>query len=358
MNIVYAVALFIIALLFVLAGISRIGAWQIERSYPPIGEFKTVNNTKMHYTHIKGGASADLPPIVFIHGASGNLRDQMNIYGKLLKGRSDLIFLDRPGHGYSTRGPASNSKPDGQAATIAALLDALSIDKAIIVGHSFGGIVTVSFALNHPEKTAGTVLLSPVSHPWPGGVSWYYELSKVPVLGYLFSETLALPAGLSRLEGGTACVFAPNKPAEKYTENTAVSLVLRPNHFRNNARDVAGLYDYVTETQSRYNEIKTPMIIITGDSDTVVLPNIHSTGLNRDVENTELLWVKNVGHKTDYIVSDLVVAAIENLNGSDNDLPKLRDQIETRIKDDAFGPIEMCLNNEEIRKSVLEAQNS
>lgn len=357
MNILYAAVLFIIALLFVLAGVSRIGAWQIERAHPPIGEFKTVNNTKMHYKHIKARADANAPPIVFIHGASGNLLDQMHIYQKLLKDRADLIFLDRPGHGYSTRGPASNNKPDGQAETIAALLVELQIEKAIIVGHSFGGIVTVSFALNHPEMTAGTVLLSPVSHPWPGGVSWYYELSKIPLLGHLFSETLALPAGLTRLESGTACVFAPNKPAENYTENTAVSLVLRPYHFRNNARDVAGLYDYVSQMQTRYNEIKTPMTIITGDSDTVVLPHIHSKGLNSDVENTELLWVKNVGHKTDYIATELVVAAIENLNGSNNDLPKTRDELEIRIKDDAFGPIEMCLNNEEIRKSVLEAQN-
>lgn len=358
MNILYAIALFVIALVFVLAGISRIGAWYIERSHPPIGEFKTVNNTKMHYKHIKGGADADLPPVVFIHGASGNLLDQMNIYATLLKDRADLIFLDRPGHGYSSRGPASNSKPDGQAATIAALLDELQIDKAIIVGHSFGGIVTVSFALNHAEKAAGTVLLSPVSHPWPGGISWYYELSKVPMIGHLFSETLALPGGLARLEGGTACVFAPNKPAENFAENTAVSLVLRPKHFRNNARDVAGLYDYVNQMQPRYHEIKTPMTIITGDSDTVVLPHIHSTGLNRDVENAELLWIKNIGHKSDYIASELVVAAIENLNGSNNDLKKMRDELQTRIKDDAFGPIEMCLNNEEIRKSVLKAQSS
>lgn len=358
MNILYAIALFTIALLLILAGVSRIGAWQIERNHPPIGEFKTVNNTKMHYMHIKTKADATLPPVVFIHGASGNLLDQMHIYADLLKDRADLVFLDRPGHGYSTRGPASNSKPDGQATTIAALLDALQIDKAIIVGHSFGGIVTVSFALNHPEKTAGTVLLSPVSHPWPGGVSWYYELSKIPLIGHLFSETLALPAGLTRLEGGTACVFAPNKPTDNYAENTAVSLVLRPYHFRNNARDVAGLYDYVSQMQPRYKEIKTPMTIITGDSDTVVLPNIHSTGLNRDVENTQLLWVKNAGHKSDYIASNLVVAAIENLSGATNDLEIMRDELEARIKDDAFGPIDMCLNNEEIRKSVLAAQNS
>lgn len=356
MNLVYAIVLFIAALIFILAGVSRIGAWQIERTYPPAGKFLTVNGTQMHFVHIKAGSDADLPPIVFIHGASGNLRDQMQVYAQDLNGRAEMIFLDRPGHGYSSRGPASNSKPDGQAATIAALLDELEIDEAIIAGHSFGGVVTVSFALNHPEKTLGTVLMSPVSHPWPGGVSWYYELSKLPLVGHLFSETLALPGGLLRLDAGTACVFAPNEPIENYAENTAVPLVLRPSHFRNNARDVAGLYDYVTKMQSRYSEIQSEMIIITGDRDTVVLPHIHSTGLNRDVDNTTLLWVENAGHKTDYVTSELTIAALENLAGASNDLHAVRDQIEARIKDDSFGPVEMCLDNEEIRKSLLGEQ--
>ncbi|KAG1648840.1 Dihydrolipoyllysine-residue acetyltransferase component of acetoin cleaving system [Nymphon striatum] len=138
----------------------------------------------MHYVHMKRDANSNLPPIVFIHGASGNLLDQMQIYGELLKGRADLIFIDRPGHGYSARGP--NNNPDDQASMIAALLDAIGIEKAIIAGHSFGGIVAISFALNHPEKTIGTMLMSPVSHPWPGGISWYYELSKIPVAWLYF----------------------------------------------------------------------------------------------------------------------------------------------------------------------------
>lgn len=351
MNLIYALLLFVLALLIILAGITRLGVWQIERTHPPIGAFKTVNNTKMHYVHLKADNSTE-PTIVFIHGASGNLRDQMQVYRTLLEGRANLLFVDRPGHGYSTRGPKSNAKPDGQAATIAALLDALNIDQAIIVGHSFGGAVAASFALYQPEKTLGTVLISPVSHSWPGGISWYYELSKVPVLGWLFSETLALPAGFSKLEGGTACVFAPNKPAKNYTKNTAVALVLRPGHFRANARDVAGLFDYVSKTKDHYSEIESEMIIITGNQDTVVLPDIHSRGLNADVKNSTLIWINNVGHKPDYVASELVVAAIENIAGASNDLTAIRDGIEERVSEDRYGPIEMCLGNEEIRKAV------
>jgi pimeloyl-ACP methyl ester carboxylesterase len=352
MNIIYALVFFLVALFFVLAGITRLGVWKIERTNPPVGEYKTVNDTKLHYVHIKNEGSADLPPIVFLHGASGNLLDQMSIYGDALKGRAEMVFIDRPGHGYSSRGPQSNDRPDGQADTIAALLDSLGIEKAIIAGHSFGSVVTLSFALNHADKTIGTLLMSPVSHPWPGGVSWYYNLTAVPVIGHIFTETLALPAGRLRLAGGTACVFAPNKPTPDYTDETAVRLVLRPYHFRNNATDVAGLHDFVSEVSPRYSEIKTPAIIVTGNRDAIVLPEIHSRGLNADIENSTLVWINNVGHKSDHVASNIMIAALENLAGASNDLMTMRDALEVKVADDAYGPVENCLDNEEFRDKI------
>ncbi|MEO0919513.1 MAG: alpha/beta hydrolase, partial [Pseudomonadota bacterium] len=294
MNLLYGTALFLLAGLLILAGITRVQVWRIERQHPPIGDFKTVNKTRLHYVDIVPTEPVDTPPVVFLHGASGNLNDQRMIYEPLLRNKTRLIFLDRPGHGYSARGPKSNAYPDGQASTIAALLEELNIKSAIIIGHSFGGAITASFALNHPEKTTGTVFLSPVSHPWPGGINWYYDFTAIPLIGWLFSETVALPAGLGRIESGTACVFAPNIPTADYAQTMGAKLVLRPSHFRDNARDVANLYDYVVETSPRYSEIKSPSVIITGDKDTIVLASIHSIGLERDLDKSELIWIENL----------------------------------------------------------------
>ena len=110
-----------------------------------------------------------LPPVVFIHGASANLNDQMVPLRPLLEGRAEMLFLDRPGHGWSGRGPGNNEDAVGAGRTIAALMDRLGIGQAIIVGHSFGGSIAAAFALDHPEKTKGLVFLSAATHPWPGG---------------------------------------------------------------------------------------------------------------------------------------------------------------------------------------------
>ena len=343
MNLLYAALAFLVALLLLLVGATRIGAWLIERRHPPVGSFLTVGDTRLHHVHVPAGAGVDLPPLVFIHGASGNLLDQMLPFRPLLEGRAEMLFIDRPGHGWSERGPGANDTPAGQAGTIAALMDAYGMEKAIIVGHSFAGAVLTSFGVLRPERLEGLVFLAPASHPWPGGgTSWYYDLSETPVVGRLFTETLAWPGGVLRLVAATDCVFAPNAVPENYARDAAIRLVLRPKAFRANARDVAGLFDFVEKLAPRYGEIVAPTVVISGNRDTVVYEEIHSLGLARDIPNAELLWVENLGHKPDWIATGLAVAAIEKLSGMERDLQATARQLEARIATDAHGPIEAC----------------
>ncbi len=181
MNLIAFLAVSAVAILAVLAVLTRLGVRRIERRHPPAGDFATVDGTRMHFVHVPTGAGADLPPVVFLHGASANLLDQMLPVRPLLEGRAELLFPDRPGHGWSARG-RGNETLFGQARTIAALMDRLGIADAVIVGHSFGGAVAAAFALQCPQRTRGLVFLSAATHPWPGAATnWYYRLSGMPV---------------------------------------------------------------------------------------------------------------------------------------------------------------------------------
>ncbi|PWV97242.1 pimeloyl-ACP methyl ester carboxylesterase [Hoeflea marina] len=331
MIILLSLLFMLMAALFVF---TRLKVRQIEARYPPIGRMVDVGGYALHVVHVAAPAGADLPPLVFVHGASGNLRDQMAAFLKPLAGRAEMLFVDRPGHGYSERGGSDNDTPGGQARSIAAAMRKLGIDRAILVGHSFGGAITASFALEEPEMTAGLVFLAPATHPWPGGLAWYYGLTATPVIGQIFANTLALPAGLMALQTGVKCVFAPNPLPASYLEETAPALVLRPGEFRANAIDVDGLKAYVAGVASRYTEIAAPTVIITGDSDPVVLADIHSTGLDRDIADSELVWVENMGHKPDYVATDLAIAAIEKVAGRPRDLQAMARAVGRRIAAD------------------------
>ena len=343
MNVLSAVLLIIAGLSLIAAGVTRIGIWRTEANHPPAGTHTTVNDTRIHFVHARARGDADLPPIVFVHGASGNLRDQMIPLAPLLRHRADLLFVDRPGHGWSERGPASNNTPAGQADTLAALMQDLDIDKAIIAGHSFGGSIAAAFGVRHPEKTAGLLFLAPATHPWPGGdTSWYYRLANMPFLGRAFSQTLAWPGGTVRLKAAVRCVFAPNRVPDNYATDAAVSLVLRPENFRANAEDVEGLYSYVSMNAVDYKSIGAPTIVISGTRDTVVYEEIHSVGLARDIPGAELVWIKNLGHKPDWIARDVIVEALAKLAGKPNQMKTAVAELEKEIAADAFGPIERC----------------
>ena len=299
---------------------SRHTANAIAAANPPVGAFVDVGGFDMHVVHVPRPAGADLPALVFVHGASGNLLDQMVPFRKQFEGRAEMLFIDRPGHGWSERGGRENDTPDGQARALANAMKAVGIERAIIVGHSFGGAIAASFALEFPQMTAGLVFLAPATHPWPGGVAWYYHVTAAPVVGWVFANTLAVPAGLALIDTAVTAVFAPDPAPTTYRADTAADLVLRPAAFRANATDVARLRPYVTRVAPRYTEIAVPTVVITGDSDAIVLAHIHSAGLARDIAGAELVTVEGLGHKPDFAATALAVAAIEKVSGLPRDL--------------------------------------
>ncbi|WP_275785017.1 alpha/beta fold hydrolase [Pararhizobium gei] len=323
-----------LALLVTGFGFSAYQAAAFERGSENKGELIDVGGYRMNSIYVPPSTQADLPPLVFIHGASANLRDQMTAFRGKLEGRAGLLFVDRPGFGFSDRGGPENAYPDGQADAIAALMEKRGIGKAIIVSHSFGGAIAASFALNHKDKVSGLLFLSPATHPWPGGIEWYYNAAKVPVFGWLFSTLVAPPAGIALIDKATRAVFAPNPRPDTYIEDTGAYLALRPRAFRNNAIDIANLLDYVKRVSPRYREIKAPTVIITGDADKIVFPEIHSRQLHEDIEGSTLLRIHNLGHKPDYVVNDLAIAAIETLAGKKRDLRRLAAKAEARIAND------------------------
>ena len=127
--------LLFVGAILALYGASQYLARQVASQYPPKGRFADVGDVRLHYTDYAADGDADLLPLVFIHGASGNLREQEGIILDQLKGRGRLIFLDRPGHGYSSRGSANDMHlPAGQARIVSGLLSAIGVEKAILVG--------------------------------------------------------------------------------------------------------------------------------------------------------------------------------------------------------------------------------
>ncbi|MEE9314763.1 MAG: alpha/beta hydrolase [Rhizobiaceae bacterium] len=306
-------SLFVLTFAVVLLGFFIWTSLQIElleKEFPPSGKFATLAGAKFHYADVPD-SEGRLAPVLFVHGASGNLKDQQEAFADAFRGKARMLFVDRPGYGYSERAGANT--PAKQAERYKMLLDELNIKQTVLVGHSLGAASVAAFAVLYPDRVKGIIFLSPATHPWTTGIKWYYKLASTPILGEIFTETLALPIGNLSLEGGIKSVFDPQTPVKDYVKRTSTPLILRPSSFRYNARDVAGLNEFLSDFSPRYKEIKAPVIIITGDKDDVVSPSIHSLGLERDIEGAELVVLPGMGHKPDYMATDIVLDAIRKV---------------------------------------------
>jgi pimeloyl-ACP methyl ester carboxylesterase len=292
---------------------SRVLARRYEQRYPPIGTVRRIAGRRVHLIDTgPANAGADVatrPPIVFIHGASGNLRDPYLAFGAALRGQARLVFIDRPGHGYTER-KAGDADPAAQARLIADVLTELGIERAVVVGISLGGSVAAAFGVRHPERTAGLVFLAPATHPWPGGVDWHYDVAALPVIGPLFCATIAPIAASMVGRKAAQAAFAPNPTPANYYDAQAVPLLFRAASFRANGLDVANLKAHVTALSPRYGDIDAPTVIITGDQDPVVYPSIHSHGLARDIAGARLIELPGIGHMPHHVETRTCVDAI------------------------------------------------
>jgi pimeloyl-ACP methyl ester carboxylesterase len=97
----------------------------------------------IHYKDYR--QAPDTPPVILIHGAGGMYLD----WSITLRRDLGAIALDLPGHGRSPL-PGRASIAD-YAADVVALLDALAIDTATIIGHSMGGAIAQMIALDYPQ---------------------------------------------------------------------------------------------------------------------------------------------------------------------------------------------------------------
>jgi pimeloyl-ACP methyl ester carboxylesterase len=304
----------LLSLFAVLAAGSIVGARKIAQAHPPAGRFVEVGGARLHVVDIDERAqpSDDDPPVVLLHGASGNLEDMRLALADRLKQHHRVILIDRPGHGWSER-EAGDASPARQAAMVAEALERLDVGRAIVVAHSFAGSVATALALEDPGRVAGLVLIAPVLYPWSTGIAWYYSLAATPIVGPLFAHTFAVPVGSLLMQPVARTVFAPQEAPADYADRAAIALVLRPDNFLANARDVVGLHAFVTRQAPRYASIKAPTVIITGDRDTVVSPDIHARAFAAKVPQSKLVVLEGVGHMPHHVAADRVVAAIDEL---------------------------------------------
>ena len=283
-------------------------ARRVEAAYPPPGDFVTVDGVRLHWIEAGQGR-----PVVFVHGAGGMVQDLLTSrFAPMLAAGHRLIAVDRPGYGHSERPRAELAGPEAQGRLLHQALAKLGIERPILIGHSWGGALVLSYAEEFPLDTAGVLTLAGWSHPAREAVLWAAGLPAAPVIGGLISQALA-PA----LAGGLAQdlideMFAPEPMTESFA-SFPIALALRPSQLRANAEDLAALNADVARLKARYKQITVPVEILTGGADKIVDPVAHSFRLARAIPHAGFQVLPDVGHMLHHTQPEAVCAALARL---------------------------------------------
>ncbi len=124
----------------------------MSQSKPTTGRIKS-GDVEIFYRHF--GAPGQTP-VIIVHGLSFFSYDWTNVASLIAKDR-EVVAIDMRGFGESTWSPERNYKLETLSNDVVAVLDALKWNKAVLMGHSFGGRVCLATAGWKPERAAGLI---------------------------------------------------------------------------------------------------------------------------------------------------------------------------------------------------------
>jgi pimeloyl-ACP methyl ester carboxylesterase len=305
----------IVAILAASAAITFVGTRLIERAHKPRGRFIDVGGFSQHVAEMQPRDAQDALPVVILHGASANLEDMYLALGEQLAARRRVIFVDRPGLGFSARPARQGASPAYQAAVLRGILDQLGIERAVLIGHSWAGALALAFALDCPERAAGLVLVAPATHPGVWRRTRYSAVLAGPV-GWFFSRTFAFPLGAMLMWPGSRTAFLPQVMPERYVRRSAAMLVLRPPSLMANWADVGCLEAFLERQTERYAALSVPTIVLAGDRDPFVPTERHGEKLAAASPRVKLIVLPGFGHMLHHAAAARVVEAVDELAGA------------------------------------------
>ncbi len=293
-----------------MAGVAFWGLVKPPRRPEPTGQFIDVDGLTVHYEILGDG-----PPAIAIHGAGGNLRDWTMGPAREMARTHRVLVMDRPGHGFSDRPAKDGERLSVQAGLLRKAALELGFEGAVLAGHSYGGSVSLTWALDAPETLSGLILLGAPSQVWEGGVDKIYAVTGNPVFGGFASSLLPRLISTSYVESAISGVFKPEAPPEQYGPRLGVELSLQPPSVQANAHDIRALKAQVRAMVPRYPGLDLPVELIHGSDDLSVPAPIHSDKLANQLPRLSAYQrIEGAGHMIHHTQTDALVTALTRLS--------------------------------------------
>jgi pimeloyl-ACP methyl ester carboxylesterase len=258
-----------------------------------IGEGVTV--------HLRDEGPKDAPAIILLHGSNADLHT-WEPWVQGLKDSYRVIRFDQVGHGLTGPDPEDNYTRDNYVADIAEVADKLGLETFILGGNSMGGKHALAFAVAHPERVTGLVLVDGSGGPMldlkqgqpekdkkkdSGNIG--FKIAQTPGINLLVEQITPRSLIAQSLEQSVSVKSVASEAAvDRYWE-----LLRYPGNRRATLKRFSLPYDPLSEAEIA--GVKTPTLILWGEEDRLI-PVEAGRWLDKVMPNSTLVVYPKIGH--------------------------------------------------------------
>ncbi|GAB4475852.1 MAG: alpha/beta hydrolase [Erythrobacter tepidarius] len=251
--------------------------------------------------HLRDEGPKDAPAIILLHGSNADLHT-WDPWVEGLKDSYRVIRFDQVGHGLTGPDPKDNYSRDNYVADIAEVADRLGLERFVLGGNSMGGKHALAFAVAHPERLVGLVLVDGSGAPMPerekgkpdqdsnrvsGNIG--FRIAQTPGINLLIEQITPRTLIARSLEQSVSVKAVASEAAvDRYWE-----LLRYPGNRRATLRRFALPYDPLTEAEIA--KVTTPTLILWGEEDRLI-PVEAGRWLDKVMPASMLVVYPKIGH--------------------------------------------------------------
>ena len=263
----------------------------LEAAYAgPKSQFLSLGDGE--YVHYTDSGPRDAPTLVMIHGFAASLITWAD-WRDALDDRFRVISIDLPGHGLTRVRPNTEVSTAYFVDFVDRVTDALDAEQFTLIGSSMGGGVSWNFALTHPERIEGLVLVA--ASGWPRSADEptpfaFRALDFAPVRALVQNMDLS-PLIRSGLEDSFVDTrFVDDTMVDRYS-----MLARAPGHRTILLSLLANRDARSMATKERVSAIAVPTLVLHGQQDRVV-PVSGASQFASAIPGAQLIVYEQVGH--------------------------------------------------------------
>ncbi len=257
--------------------------------------FLNINGTTLFYKTMGSGE-----PIVVLHGGPGFDHRQFLPFIWELASDHKVILYDQRGTGLSSGSVDSASiNIDTFIEDIEGIREAFNIDKMNLLGHSWGGILAMHYAIRHPDMLRSLILCSTAASIESfGEMRETYTNARLPedseLLGEISSSDEFRNGDPVATERFWRVFFKPYFPDQSQAEK--MDLLFTENTIKYSNAVAGYIFNSIGafDLHDDLSIIQCPTLIMHGDSDP--MPVKYAKMINERIENSELIIAENAGH--------------------------------------------------------------